>query len=93
MRNVTMIRKDSELISIPVEKAIYCENCETVSTSASKRCGLCGSEQIVDWLPCSPSRGTQDRRQPYRWQHNAGRDETTNSSPLQKLGFIGTNGR
>ena len=51
MRNVTMIRKESELISIPVEKAVYCENCETVSTSASKRCGLCGSEQIVDLAP------------------------------------------
>jgi hypothetical protein len=51
MRNVTMIRKESGLISIPVEKAIYCENCETVSTSASRRCGLCGSEQIVDLAP------------------------------------------
>lgn len=51
MRNITMIRKESGLISIPVEKAIYCENCETVSTSAGKRCGLCGSEQIVDLAP------------------------------------------
>jgi hypothetical protein len=51
MRNITMIRKESGLISIPVEKAVYCENCETVSTSASKRCGLCGSEQIVDLAP------------------------------------------
>ena len=47
MRNVQMIRTEPGLIWIPVEKAVYCENCETVSTSAGQRCGLCGSEQIV----------------------------------------------
>jgi hypothetical protein len=47
MRNVTMIRKEPGLVSIPVEKAIYCDNCATVSTSAERRCGLCGSEQIA----------------------------------------------
>lgn len=47
MRNVTMIRNEPGLVSIPVERAIYCENCETVSTSAARRCGLCGSEQIA----------------------------------------------
>ena len=47
MRNVVMIRRDPGLVSIPVEKAIYCENCATVSTSAERRCGLCGSEKIV----------------------------------------------
>jgi hypothetical protein len=47
MRNVTMIRKEPGLVSIPVEKAIYCENCATVSTSNGRRCGLCGSEQIA----------------------------------------------
>jgi hypothetical protein len=47
MRNVQMIRVEQGLIWIPVEKAVYCENCETVSTSAESRCGLCGSEQIV----------------------------------------------
>jgi len=47
MRNVQMIRTEPGLVSIPVEKAVYCENCETVSTSAGRRCGLCGSEKIV----------------------------------------------
>jgi len=51
MRNVTMIRTEPGLVSIPVEKAVYCENCETVSTSAQKRCGLCGSEQIIELAP------------------------------------------
>jgi hypothetical protein len=47
MRNVLMIRKEPGLVSIPVEKAVYCENCKTVSTSNGRRCGLCGSEQMV----------------------------------------------
>lgn len=48
MRNVIMIRPEQGLVSIPVEKAVYCENCETVSTSVGRRCGLCGSERIVE---------------------------------------------
>lgn len=51
MRNIRMIRKEPGLVSIPVEKAVYCENCETVSTSAWNRCGLCGSERIVELAP------------------------------------------
>lgn len=54
MRNVHMIRMEQDLISIPVEKAIYCENCETVSTSVERRCGLCGSEQIIRLAPLIP---------------------------------------
>ena len=48
MRNIQMIRHDPRLISIPLEKAVYCENCETVSTSAHSHCGLCGSERVID---------------------------------------------
>ncbi len=44
MRNVKMIRKDPRLVSIPVERAVYCENCETESSLVGQRCGLCGSE-------------------------------------------------
>jgi hypothetical protein len=58
MRNVQMIRREQGLIWIPVEKAVYCENCETVSTSAGRRCGLCGSEKIVRLVPLIP--GPQD---------------------------------
>ena len=47
MRNVRMIRTEPDLMWIPVEKAVYCENCETVSSSSGRRCGLCGSEHIV----------------------------------------------
>jgi hypothetical protein len=51
MRNVIMIRPEAGLVSIPVEKAVYCENCATVSTSTGKRCGVCGSENIVELAP------------------------------------------
>ncbi len=48
MRNVTMIRTEPGLVSIPIEKAVFCENCKTVSSSTAKRCGVCGSEQIIE---------------------------------------------
>lgn len=51
MRNVRMIRMEPGLVSIPVEKAVYCENCETVTTSSGKRCGLCGSEALLKLAP------------------------------------------
>lgn len=50
MRNITMIRSEPGLVSIPVEKAVYCQTCKTVSTSVG-RCGLCGSEQIIELAP------------------------------------------
>jgi hypothetical protein len=51
MRNVVMIRQKPGLVFIPVEKAVYCRNCDTVSTSGGERCGLCGSERILDLAP------------------------------------------
>ena len=58
MRNVLMIRREPGLVSIPVENAVYCENCETVSTSSGRRCGLCGSEEISRLVP--PVLGPRD---------------------------------
>lgn len=51
MRNVTMIRTEPGLVSVPIEIAVFCENCETVSNSAGRRCGVCGSDQIVELAP------------------------------------------
>ncbi|MGA8740715.1 MAG: hypothetical protein WB561_05970 [Terracidiphilus sp.] len=48
MRNVIMIRPEPGLVSIPLEQAVYCQSCEMISTSARQRCGLCGSERIVE---------------------------------------------
>lgn len=55
MRNVVMIRREPGLVSIPVEDAVYCGNCETVSTSSGRRCGLCGSEEIVRLATPNPA--------------------------------------
>jgi hypothetical protein len=48
MCNVRMIRTEPSLVFIPLDKAIYCQNCRMVSSSACSRCGLCGSERIVE---------------------------------------------
>ncbi len=42
-----MLRREADFVSIPVEMAVYCENCETVSSSGYDRCGVCGSEAIL----------------------------------------------
>ena len=47
MRNVRMIRTQPDLVWVPLEKAVCCENCETVSSSSGRRCGLCGSERVI----------------------------------------------
>lgn len=54
MCNVRMIRTEPGLVSIPLKKAVYCESCEMVSSSAQQRCGLCGSEQIIRLAPLIP---------------------------------------
>jgi hypothetical protein len=47
MRNVRMLRPEPNLVCIPVEEAIYCENCETVTNSHSECCGRCGSARVL----------------------------------------------
>jgi hypothetical protein len=47
MRNVVMIRPQPGLVSIPVERAVYCQACEMISTSVG-RCGVCGSEPLIE---------------------------------------------
>ncbi len=63
MRNARMLRPEPNLVSIPVEEAIYCENCETVTNSHRERCGRCGSERVlrlaalIDRPPVGPDSG------------------------------------
>ena len=54
MCNVRMIRTEPGLVSIPLEKAVYCENCLMISSSTRQRCGLCGSERIIRMAPLIP---------------------------------------
>jgi hypothetical protein len=62
-RNVRMLREEANFVSIPVESAVYCENCETISNSGRDRCGVCGSEAIlrlmhmIDGPPSNPGPG------------------------------------
>ena len=72
MRNVQMIHQEPGLVSIPVEKAVYCENCETVSTSAWRRCGLCwvgtncrtGPSALRPLRPRNPARNVDQTGSP-----------------------------
>lgn len=59
MCNVVMIRPVPGLVSIPLEKAVYCRTCETISTSLG-RCGLCGSERIIELSPLFKGPGDPD---------------------------------
>jgi hypothetical protein len=51
MCNVQMIRKESGLVSIPLDRAVFCENCKKVSNSAWVRCGSCGSGKLLELAP------------------------------------------
>lgn len=62
MCNVQMIRNEPGLISIPVERAVFCENCQNVSNSVWTRCGSCGSDELLELAPllggpCGPGPG------------------------------------
>jgi hypothetical protein len=48
MCNVQMIRNEPGLVSIPLDSAVFCENCERVSNSAWNRCGSCGSDRLLE---------------------------------------------
>jgi len=48
MCNVQMIRREPGLVAIPFEKAIYCHSCEQITNSTWSRCGLCGSDNILE---------------------------------------------
>ncbi len=63
MRTVRMLRTEPNLVCIPVEQAIYCENCGNITNSASERCGKCGSgpvlrlSTLIDHPPSGPDSG------------------------------------
>jgi hypothetical protein len=62
MCNVQMIRNEPGLVSIPLDRAVFCENCKKVSNSAWRRCGSCGSGNLLELAPllggpCEPEPG------------------------------------
>jgi len=63
MCQVKMLRSVHCLVIIPVDQAIYCQNCGNITNSTSDRCGKCGSEfvlrliTLVDRPPSGPDSG------------------------------------
>lgn len=59
---------DRGICCIPLEYAVYCEACHTVSNSRPSECRLCGSDRVVrlepilDGGPGSPAQGCREIR-------------------------------
>jgi hypothetical protein len=63
MCQVKLIRPGHSLVTIPIDKAIYCKKCRNITNSPYERCGRCGSEFVlrvailVDQPPSGPDSG------------------------------------
>jgi hypothetical protein len=47
MVKLTLIRPEPMIISVPLDLAVFCENCQTISNSRGDRCGVCESQAIL----------------------------------------------
>jgi len=47
MAKVFEMRRKPAICSIPLQQAVYCETCNTISNSRPYRCGVCGSEAVL----------------------------------------------
>jgi hypothetical protein len=47
MAKVIELCAEPAICSIPLNHAVYCENCNTISNSRPYRCGVCGSEAVL----------------------------------------------
>jgi hypothetical protein len=60
---VSRIRIEHSLVSIPVGEAIYCQHCDNITNSSPEHCGKCGSASVlnlatlIDQLPSGPDSG------------------------------------
>jgi hypothetical protein len=60
---VSRIRIEHSLVSIPVCEAIYCQHCENITNSSAEHCGKCGSAfvlhlaSLIDQPPSGPDSG------------------------------------
>ena len=63
MCQIKVLRPVHILVSIPVDKAIYCMNCKNVTNSPAELCGKCGSgpvlrlSTLIDHPPSGPDSG------------------------------------
>ena len=47
MATIIDFRAEPTIFSIPLQLAVYCENCVTISNSRLCRCEVCGSESVL----------------------------------------------
>jgi hypothetical protein len=63
MCQVRLLRPEHRLVCIPVERAVYCENCASITNSPSECCGRCGCGSVlhlasmIDQPPSGPDSG------------------------------------
>jgi len=61
MCKLRQLRNEYRLLSIPLDAAIYCQNCENITNSSSDRCGKCGSRGVLSMAGLiEPSPGGPD---------------------------------
>ena len=46
MGEISILRPKRNLVSIPVNEAVYCESCASVSNSSGGCCALCGNISV-----------------------------------------------
>ena len=57
MGEISILRPKRNLVSIPVNEAVYCESCASVSNSSGGCCALCGNFSVwalVELVPQPP---------------------------------------
>jgi hypothetical protein len=63
MCEIRVIHPAYSLVIIPVDEAIYCRACRSVTNSHGERCGKCGSDSVlrlatlIDQPPSGPESG------------------------------------
>ena len=69
MGQISILRPKRNIVSIPVDEAVYCESCACVSNSVGGCCGLCGNipvwplAELVPEPPKSPNSGAKSAGQ------------------------------
>jgi hypothetical protein len=64
MGEISILRPKRNLVSIPVNEAVYCESCASVSNSSGGCCALCGNisvwalAELVPRPPMGPHPGS-----------------------------------
>jgi len=68
MGEISILRPKRNLVSIPVNEAVYCESCASVSNSSGGCCALCGNisvwalAELVPQPPMGPHPGSASVR-------------------------------